>query len=299
MNLIQVKGNTWVLEGIEYIPLYRLEDGRCILLDTGLGEEQEELEAALLAYGLKPVGILCSHAHVDHCGNNAFFQRKYGAQVALTAPEAGMCCSILNLKCYCLVVSPNMAQEEMANMVHTADVIIPEQDGPFSFQGVEFQIIHTPGHSPAHVSVITPDGVCYVGDALLSQEMLGAKLPYALAHHLAHESREKLKAVDADVFLMAHRGMCDGDQIAQLVEDNHTLIDQRAKEVLELISRPMNITEIYQGVCRRFQLLSRRPRRSLRFERNTRFFIEYLVDQGALEMEVVEGVVWYSRAEQG
>ncbi len=36
MKLTQVKGNTWVLEGLEFIPLYRLDDRRCILLDTGL-----------------------------------------------------------------------------------------------------------------------------------------------------------------------------------------------------------------------------------------------------------------------
>ena len=44
MNLRQVKGNTWVLEGLEFIPLYRLDGGRCVLLDTGLAQEREELE---------------------------------------------------------------------------------------------------------------------------------------------------------------------------------------------------------------------------------------------------------------
>ena len=36
MNVRQIKGNTWVLEGFELIPLYRLENNTCILLDTGL-----------------------------------------------------------------------------------------------------------------------------------------------------------------------------------------------------------------------------------------------------------------------
>ena len=91
MNLIQIKGNTWVLEGVEYIPLYKLDESRCVLLDTGLLQEREELEQALGAAGLTPVGVLCSHAHVDHCANNGYLQEKYGAKVALTFPEAGMC----------------------------------------------------------------------------------------------------------------------------------------------------------------------------------------------------------------
>ena len=55
MNLRQVKGNTWVLEGLEFIPLYRLDGGRCVLLDTGLAQEREELEQALARFFDRPV----------------------------------------------------------------------------------------------------------------------------------------------------------------------------------------------------------------------------------------------------
>ena len=55
MNLTQVKGNTWVLEGIEYIPLYKLDDSRCVLLDTGLLQEREDIEETLRSAGLTAV----------------------------------------------------------------------------------------------------------------------------------------------------------------------------------------------------------------------------------------------------
>lgn len=58
MKLTQVKGNTWVLEGLEFIPLYRLDGGRCILMDTGLAQEREELEQTLLDHGLAPAGVV-------------------------------------------------------------------------------------------------------------------------------------------------------------------------------------------------------------------------------------------------
>ena len=56
MNLTQIKGNTWVIEANQLIPLYKLGDGRCVLLDTGLFEEREELEETLLSNGLTPAG---------------------------------------------------------------------------------------------------------------------------------------------------------------------------------------------------------------------------------------------------
>ena len=52
MELRQVKGNTWVLDSWELIPLYRLDAHRCVLLDTGTWDQRDELEAALDAAGL-------------------------------------------------------------------------------------------------------------------------------------------------------------------------------------------------------------------------------------------------------
>ena len=296
MDIRQIKGNTWVLEGIEWIPLYKLDEHRCILLDTGVGQEQEDLENTLLAHGLTPAGILCSHAHVDHGGNNRYFQQKYRIPVALTAKEAGMCASVLNLKCYFLMLPPGLVERESSNLVHTPDVIIPDTDGPFSFAGAEFQILQTPGHSAGHIAVTTPDGVCYAGDALLSQEELGAKLPYCLSHQAGIESREKLRRASAAVFVMAHRGMCAQAELNALIDANQELTQQRAGEILSLVTEPMPISEITRRVCLRFQLLSHRPTRTLRVERNIRFFVEYLVDRGDLIMEGVQGVTMYRPA---
>ncbi len=298
MELIQVKGNTWVAEGMELIPLYKLDGGRCVLLDSGLEEEREELEQALLAAGLTPVGVLCSHAHVDHCGNNGYFQRKYGAKIALTALEAGMCASLLTLKCYFLTLSPGLVERESACMIHTPDVLLPPEDGPFSFCGAEFQILHTPGHSVGHICTVTPDNVCYTADALLSPELLGAKLPYSLSVQAAMDSREKLRGLDCQAYIMAHRGVCAPEEIGWLIDGNQALFRRRAEEIAALVRQPMTASQISQAACVRYRLLTRHPRRALRFERNVRFFIEYLADRGELEAQCQQGVVYYRRPEQ-
>lgn len=297
MELRQIKGNTWVVEAMEYIPFYKLDDRRCILLDTGLLQEREELEQTLLSQGLRPVGVLCSHAHVDHCANSGYFQQKYGTKIALTAPEAAMCVNILTLKCYFLTLPPDMVARESSCMVHTPDVIIPPEDGPFSFCGAKFQILHTPGHSAGHICVITPDNVCYTADALLSHTMLGAKLPYNLSHQAAIESREKLRGLNCAHYIMAHRGTCSQAELEGLIDENQALIRRRAQEILALIVRPMSASQINEAVCIQDELFTKKPRRALRFERNIRFFVEYLTDQGLLESTCKNGVVYYCRPE--
>lgn len=295
IKLSQVKGNTWVAEAMELIPLYLLPDRRCILLDTGLGEEREELEAALLDHGLTPAGILCSHAHVDHCANNGYFQKKYHIPVALTAPEAGMCSNALTLKCYFLTLSPGTVEREAAAMVHTPDVLIPSRDGPFHLAGAAFHIVHTPGHSAGHISTITPDNVCYTADALLSRDYLNSKLPYHLSMEQALASHHKLRGLNCHSYIMAHRGVCPAGEIAALIDGNLTLIETRTQEVLSLITRPMTISQIDAAVCAHYQLFTHKPSRALRFERNIRFFVEYLVDQGRLELHSRRGVTCYCR----
>lgn len=296
MELTQVKGNTWVAEGMELIPFYQLDQSRCVLLDTGLPEDREELEAALLDRGLTPAGVLCSHAHIDHCASNAYFQKKYGTQIAFTAPEAGMCANLLTLKCYFLTLPPDLVAQRAAHMVHVPDVILPEADGPFSFCGASFELIHTPGHSAGHICTVTPDGVCYTADALLSHELLNAKLPYDLNHQMAMASREKLRELTCDQYIMAHRGICSRRELPGLIDENQALIRRRAGEILELIHRPMTISQISEAVCIHYELFTHKPRRALQFERNIRFFVEYLTDRGDLALSCRNGTAYYGPA---
>lgn len=298
MKLSQVKGNTWVAEGRELIPFYKLDEHRCILLDTGLYSEREELERSLLDNGLTPAGILCSHAHVDHCANNAYLQQKYHIPVALTPQEAAMCQNLLTLKCYFMVFSIGQLDLEASCMIHTPDVLVPPEDGPFDFAGARFRIIHTPGHSPGHISTITPDNVCYVADALLSHDLLGAKLPYNLCHRQAMGIRKKLRGLGCDAYIMAHTGVCPPVHFEELIDANQQLLQERLEEILEVIDRPMSFSEIAAAVCKRYQLYTHKARRAHQFERNIQFFVEYLVDTGLVEMESRRGALYYRPARQ-
>lgn len=58
MELKQALGNTWYLEDWQLIPLYRTDETHCILLDTGLYSQRREIEDALAAAHLTPIGIL-------------------------------------------------------------------------------------------------------------------------------------------------------------------------------------------------------------------------------------------------
>ena len=58
------------------------------LIDSHFPGKAEEIDAELTKAGLTPVSrILFTHVDMDHTGNAAFFQRKYGCKVYLSARE--------------------------------------------------------------------------------------------------------------------------------------------------------------------------------------------------------------------
>ena len=100
MQLKHAAGNTWYLEDWQVIPLYKTSEHTCVLLDSGLRTQRDLIERTLERNGLTPVGILGSHVHGDHSANHRYFQQKYHIPVALSAGEAGIAVSPLNLKAY-------------------------------------------------------------------------------------------------------------------------------------------------------------------------------------------------------
>ena len=293
MKLTQVKGNTYVFEGWEFIPLYKTDDTHCILMDTGLTKECIPLDEALAENNLTPIGIFGSHTHSDHSANHAYFQKKYGIPVAMPVGEAGLCANLMAIKSYFHIYSPNTAKGIVGNMVLDTDVLIGHEDGPFEFMGVTFEVIHTPGHSPDHISVVTPDGVCYVGDALLSGKMLEAKMPHNFSHEAALDTYELLGKLKYETYILAHRGIFT--DLTELVAVNRQLILDRADMVYSLVDKPMNMSEIQLAVAAHFHFSTSKPLKAAMIEHNTQAYVEYLIDRGDLEAISKDGIRYYQR----
>lgn len=295
MKLCRAKGNTWYFSDWQLIPLYRVGEHQCILLDTGLLSQREALEAALEKAGLTPIGILGSHAHTDHSPNHRYFQQKYHIPVALSVGEAGLCATWLNLKAYFFMLSPKQAASEgdVAQMELITDrVIMPDED-EVDFCGVKFGIVHTPGHSPDHISIRTPDDVLYLGDTILTgDELENAKLPYFFSHQDAIASMERLRGEKAALYLAAHRGVYS--EIDSWINGNIAVIRDRTRQIQALIDHPMTMGEIEGKVCQHFKLLTGNVSRAALYERNTRIFVEYLRDTNQVEVTARQGIIYYS-----
>lgn len=296
MEIIHVKGNTYCIQAAESIPFYRLNDREIVLLDSGYEKyDRDGLTALLDGAGYRVRGIIGSHTHIDHGGNHMFFKERDGAVIALSMAEAAIGASPVMLKAVYSTWSVGGAAEAFRSILVTPDIVIPEGAGEIGLCGARFGILPLPGHSPGHIGIATPDGVLYVGDALMGERLLeNAKLPTALSIEDDLRAKKKLYDVRYDKYILAHEGVYD--DITGLIGRNIHKMEERAEAVLALLDRPRTMDGITRAAWTSFGMRSRRMFAVLVFERNVRSFVEFLQDRGDVEVTVDSGVRRYAKA---
>ncbi len=288
MEIKTICGNTAYIAGRQLIGLYLTDSRHCILLDSGTATDRDEIEKTLADAGLSPVGVLATHTHFDHFGNASYFQKKYHIPVAISFGEAELCRTFPAVKGHLFVFSAGeiMSDPVMSPIPCKVDRVIMPAEDELYFCGVRFEILRTPGHSPEHISVITPDRVCYGGDALMCGHALtDAKLPYAYNFRQTLESIELFRGLSCDWLLLAHRGVLPApfDGIA---DQNRAVMERQLRTVADIIDRQMSVEEIYAAVRETMNIRVDTPRRAQSLERFLRPYLECLIDDGTHRLSI-------------
>ena len=296
MELRQVKGNTWVLDSWELIPLYKLDAHRCVLLDTGTWDQRDELETALDAAGLDPVAILCSHAHMDHMGSNVYFQKTRGTQVIMSLGEAAQIMSPLGiqLQYYNFNMGAFGQYPELGTAPCLPDRILLPGEREIEIGGAQFEILPTPGHTIDHISVRTPDDVLYLADAMMTGRILHhAKFPYAISVGEYLDTLVKLREVKAAEYIVAHKGIYQ--EILPFIDLELRFFRQRMLDLLDRIDEVTTPKLLTQAICAHDRARPKSPRSLAYFEQASQNYLNYLTDQGWLALEIQENALVYRK----
>ena len=296
VEIKNIRGNTFCIDtGMTYIPFYKIDEEKIIMLDTGWATgEQKGITEALQKNALKVVGIINSHAHIDHSGNNSYFREKYGCQIAMPSCEAMICNSLINLKLYYSTLSMSEITEHFGHMVCPIDFPIADDQTSIEMHGIEFKIMHTPGHSTAHICLFTPDDVAYIGDALISHDvMTGAKMPYASILSEDLKSKKKLYGLKYSKYVIAHKGIYE--DINDLITDNINFYQLRAEKICELLVKPMTLQELMQKVIVSFNIHVVTVYKYNLIEKMLRSYLEYLDEQQRIKLIMIDGLLKYAK----
>lgn len=298
MRVIQVKGNTYCIDvGESYIPFYKLNEKDIILIDTGHIHHREIIECVLVENDLNIKAILNSHGHPDHVANNQIFKDKYNCIIAAPMYEAQICSSPMNLKAYLNDNTLTEIKENYGHMLFDTDIYINDKDTEINFFEANFNIMHTPGHSPAHICIITPDNVGYVADALISYEMIEtSKIPFGFVLLEDLKSKDKLLSLDCDKYIVSHKGIYD--DITNLIADNISFYIHRAEKTYELIKGKMTLGEIVKTASKNFDFNIDNLYKYDLIRRMLKSHVDYLYETGKIRLVMDKGFRKYEKTKE-
>ena len=141
------------------------ESGECIVVDAGniSAREDNRLVDFITEQGLNPVMAVNTHGHFDHLAGVEHLRRTYDIPFAMSSKDA-----------YLLEAAPTSARmfgigEITAPTKIDIDLNTLEE---LHFGNTTMKIIHTPGHTPGHVSLYNEEmGVVLTGDTLFRESI--------------------------------------------------------------------------------------------------------------------------------
>lgn len=291
MELIQVKGSTYYLDGPQLTGVYKLDDGRCLLFDPGSGKLRAPIEDALRKAGLTPAGVVLTHMHYDHHENSRYFQEKYGAVVVLPQLEADIVRCEQSLKNHLFNFTMGMVRTtpRLQSLLCPDAQAIPFGQTQVEVCGVPLEVVRTPGHAPDHSCFITPDNVCFAGDVLMTEDILkDSMIPFVFDMTDDLSSKEKMKGLSCDAYILSHKGVVTGS-IAALAEENIQRVQTQLTACAALVNGPMPYSDFYAAIIQTMDLPVGHPIRALHLERYLRPYVEYLTDRGDLTLIDLNG----------
>lgn len=141
------------------------DSGQCIIIDPGCNtdKERKKLVEYIDSKGLTPVRLINTHCHIDHVLGNRFISEKYKLELEAhegEEPVLESCITIASM--YHIPYNPSPI---IAVKLKEKEVI--------NFGQTSLEVLFTPGHSPASISLYNRDNKVLIAGDVLFQGSIG------------------------------------------------------------------------------------------------------------------------------
>ena len=296
LTLQPIKGNSYFFSGVLSIGVY-IHEGIATIIDSG-GDEScaKDISKAIEEAGYKLGAIINTHCHPDHCGGNAYLQKKIADLSIYATHDEQLFIENITLapRCFCSLAAPfaglqnkYIAPQQTCSITHT---IAPYQDQNIVINGATFKIVTLPGHTPGMIGVITADNILYCGDALFGENTI-TKHPVLFYTDIkkTFDSFEKIKNLNVDAYVLVHGGLIDNDTT---IVDRH--IDQ-IRAIKDTIfgfiqQKPLSIDELTQKVMQKYTIINNMIAFTLT-QTTVKAYVSYLENEKAIELMIKDGLL--------
>ncbi|MCK4892718.1 MAG: MBL fold metallo-hydrolase [Calditrichia bacterium] len=159
--------------------VHPVDSSKAILFDAG--DETEPILKKIDELGLELIYLVNTHGHSDHIFGNKIILEHTGAQLLIhELDEPFLFNPQLNLSAF---LGAELESPKPDRILHEGDTI--------SLENLEFKVLHTPGHTPGHISLLS-DGHAFVGDVIFQGSVGRTDLPKSSGQQLIHTIRTKI-----------------------------------------------------------------------------------------------------------
>jgi len=175
-----------------------------VLIDTGCPGQMKDLLVAMDKHGVsfdKLKVVILTHQDIDHIGSLPELLHHYGENIKVYAHELD--------KPYIEGELPLLKDVHIANPPKgkVDELLIDNQELPYC-GGI--RVIHTPGHTPGHISLyLKQSKILVAGDSMYSENgtLQGIHIPTTLDIELAQQTLKKYVDLDIASVICYHGGV--------------------------------------------------------------------------------------------
>ena len=289
-ELIQVGDKTYYIESPAKMGVYLLNEQDVCLIDSGNDKDAgRKVQGILESRGWTLKFILNTHSNADHVGGNAVLQQRLGVPAVASGLEAAFNRYPILEPSFLYGGYPCKELRNKFLMAQASEAIELEQ---FPLPA-GLEILPLPGHYLGMVGVKTEDGVWFLADCVMGENILQkyhASFIYDVAAYL--ETLDRVDTLKGKWFIPAHAPACQ--DIRPLTAVNRSKVHEIADFLCESCQQPMIFEEVLKMVFDHFELAMDWNQYVL-VGSTVRSYLSWLHDDGRLHSRFVGNrLLWQS-----
>lgn len=296
MQLYMLGQDTGYIQDETNIGFYIFPDKSCLLIDSGAGgnKAQEYLDL-LQEQGLALRAILNSHAHADHCGGNAYLQEQTNCAIYASSLEAFYIQNPFMAPLTLFSAHPPLVLANRYLMPEKSCVSQVVSAGEWHYEGVCFYLIALPGHSLDQLGLLTPDGVAFIGDSLMTDTMVKQfGFVYAVNIEQMLASFQTLLQLKKDTQIIVPGHGEPFRDLSSKIQINQSLVEEITAFILEQLEEGLSRETLLERTIRHFQLPFNSSQYYLIMS-TLSAFLSFLMDERMVRSRASNGQILYQR----
>lgn len=252
MELSKINGNTYYISAPTNIGVFQFKDKYTLLIDTGDNNQQARKICETLSENKMNIKyILNTHEHIDHSGGNLFISENYPGSIFHASPAARLFMEndyLFPLYLYGGNPISELSRHFTKNKKFIVDVeLLP---GEVKINDEKFAIISLAGHAAGQIGIATRDRVCFLGDALFSEEIIDKySFPFLYDIEVQFKTLDNISQLEYDYFVLAHAArIYTVEEIRSLAKLNRENLEKYLSLVLDLLEQPKSREELLEEI---------------------------------------------------